>query len=390
MFSVSVPPPPFTTSPVLSVPVVEAGVQGVEDRRDRLVRRGAVDRLADLACHGDCALRRDGRGGGCHRGVDLRHGRRRRRHAGQEADTGGGGSRAAVAVDLGRRVDGSGEGVGGAFLEVADREVRTLGAVVDRDGNVVDVERARRQRIREEGEAGRVGRAVVEALEDRGDDLRVAHADEAALILGRRGEVADRGEVGAVAGRAVEVLEAKRVGRAAEQSHVDALDGSHESSPRLCSRRLSVVQVTVRRGCPARSGTTVRHVTQGVFVTRATGGLLSSRDNVALEAPQGKELVTLGSPRRPSNGSCRRSAYRSQRNEKWLAAKILVSRIHRRKPAGKPMPQNIARANAAYDASRMEPSPSPRQPASENWLLRVSSLRWDDAAPVIARDGPTD
>lgn len=32
------------------------------------------------------------------------------------------------------------------------------------------------------------------------------------------------------------------------------------------------------------------------------------------------------------------SAYRSQKNEKWLASKMLVSRIHRRKPAGKPMP----------------------------------------------------
>lgn len=46
------------------------------------------------------------------------------------------------------------------------------------------------------------------------------------------------------------------------------------------------------------------------------------------------------------------SAYRSQRNEKWLASKMLVSRIHRRKPAGKPMPQNIARANAAKSSIR--------------------------------------
>ena len=46
------------------------------------------------------------------------------------------------------------------------------------------------------------------------------------------------------------------------------------------------------------------------------------------------------------------SAYRSRRNEKWLASKMLVSRIHRRKPAGKPMPQNIARANAARSSIR--------------------------------------
>ena len=46
------------------------------------------------------------------------------------------------------------------------------------------------------------------------------------------------------------------------------------------------------------------------------------------------------------------SAYRSQKNEKWLASRMLVSRIHRRKPAGKPMPHNIARANAAKSSIR--------------------------------------
>ena len=46
------------------------------------------------------------------------------------------------------------------------------------------------------------------------------------------------------------------------------------------------------------------------------------------------------------------SAYRSQKNEAWLAARMLVSRIHRRKPAGKPMPQNTARANAAKSSVR--------------------------------------
>ena len=46
------------------------------------------------------------------------------------------------------------------------------------------------------------------------------------------------------------------------------------------------------------------------------------------------------------------SAYRSRRNEKWLARKMLISRIHRRKPAGKPMPQAIARANAKKSAIR--------------------------------------
>jgi transposase, IS5 family len=46
------------------------------------------------------------------------------------------------------------------------------------------------------------------------------------------------------------------------------------------------------------------------------------------------------------------SAYRSQRNEKWLAGRMLQSRIHRRKPAGKPMPQATARANAKKSSIR--------------------------------------
>lgn len=46
------------------------------------------------------------------------------------------------------------------------------------------------------------------------------------------------------------------------------------------------------------------------------------------------------------------SAYRSQKNEAWLARHMLTSRIHRRKPKGKPMPERRARANAAKPAVR--------------------------------------
>tara|TARA_B100000378_G_C17886108_1_gene357391 strand:- start:4 stop:513 length:510 start_codon:yes stop_codon:yes gene_type:complete len=38
------------------------------------------------------------------------------------------------------------------------------------------------------------------------------------------------------------------------------------------------------------------------------------------------------------------SAYRSQKNETWLARNMLTSRIHRRKPKDQPMPGRIARA----------------------------------------------
>ena len=46
------------------------------------------------------------------------------------------------------------------------------------------------------------------------------------------------------------------------------------------------------------------------------------------------------------------SAYRSAENEAWLEAHRLVSRIHRRKPRGRPTPKRTRRANAAKSAIR--------------------------------------
>ncbi len=46
------------------------------------------------------------------------------------------------------------------------------------------------------------------------------------------------------------------------------------------------------------------------------------------------------------------TAYRSKVNEKHLASHRLVSRIHRKKPKGKPMPVNVARANGAKSKVR--------------------------------------
>ena len=40
------------------------------------------------------------------------------------------------------------------------------------------------------------------------------------------------------------------------------------------------------------------------------------------------------------------TAYRSKANEEFLASRGKRSRIHRRKPAGKPMPKRTAKANA--------------------------------------------
>ena len=49
---------------------------------------------------------------------------------------------------------------------------------------------------------------------------------------------------------------------------------------------------------------------------------------------------------------CADTAYRSQANEKWLKRQSKVSRIHRRKPRSKPMPERTAKANAAKSKVR--------------------------------------
>lgn len=46
------------------------------------------------------------------------------------------------------------------------------------------------------------------------------------------------------------------------------------------------------------------------------------------------------------------TAYRSQANERWLRRQGKVSRIHRRKPKGRPMPERTAKANAAKSKVR--------------------------------------
>jgi integrase len=46
------------------------------------------------------------------------------------------------------------------------------------------------------------------------------------------------------------------------------------------------------------------------------------------------------------------TAYRSRQNEEWLASHMLTSRIHRRKPKGKPMSKATARANGKKSSVR--------------------------------------
>ena len=68
--------------------------------------------------------------------------------------------------------------------------------------------------------------------------------------------------------------------------------------------------------------------------------------------PDGRMLPKLITTENTSSEVWADSAYRSQKNEKWLEDKMMTSRIHRRKPNGKTMPVNIARGNAAKSRIR--------------------------------------
>ncbi len=66
----------------------------------------------------------------------------------------------------------------------------------------------------------------------------------------------------------------------------------------------------------------------------------------------GRQLKTLVSKDNTASDVWADSAYRSQSNERWLNQNMLTSRIRRRKPAGKPMPQATSPANAKKSSVR--------------------------------------
>ena len=88
-----------------------------------------------------------------------------------------------------------------------------------------------------------------------------------------------------------------------------------------------------------------------IAIDRRFGFIRESAVTSASQA-DGRMLPRLVTTQNTSSEVWADSAYRSQKNEQWLAAKMLVSRIHRRKPPGRPMPQHVARANAGKSAIR--------------------------------------
>ena len=81
-------------------------------------------------------------------------------------------------------------------------------------------------------------------------------------------------------------------------------------------------------------------------------GFIRESAVTAASAADGRQLKRLASSENTGSEVWADSAYRSRTNEKWLAARMLTSRIHRRKPAGKPMPRATARANAKKSSIR--------------------------------------
>ena len=81
-------------------------------------------------------------------------------------------------------------------------------------------------------------------------------------------------------------------------------------------------------------------------------GFIRTAAVTTASAADGRMLKRLVTTENTSSEVWADSAYRSRSHEKWLAGKMLASRIHRRKPAGKPMPPVTARANARKSAVR--------------------------------------
>lgn len=81
-------------------------------------------------------------------------------------------------------------------------------------------------------------------------------------------------------------------------------------------------------------------------------GFIREGTTTSAAGADGRELKNVVSKDNTAGDVWADSAYRSQSNEKWLARNMMTSRINRRKPAGKPMPEATARANAKKSSVR--------------------------------------
>ena len=79
------------------------------------------------------------------------------------------------------------------------------------------------------------------------------------------------------------------------------------------------------------------------------------------------------------------TAYRSQANEAWLKRQSRVSRIHRRKPRGKPMPDHVRRGNATKSKVRARVEHVfARQKDQMGLFIRTIGIKRAEAKIVLA------
>jgi IS5 family transposase len=79
------------------------------------------------------------------------------------------------------------------------------------------------------------------------------------------------------------------------------------------------------------------------------------------------------------------TAYRAAQNERYLAGIGKVSSIHRRKPAGRPLPRHHARANAGKSAMRAHVEhPFAHQKGVMGLVIRTIGLARAHAAITLA------
>jgi IS5 family transposase len=79
-------------------------------------------------------------------------------------------------------------------------------------------------------------------------------------------------------------------------------------------------------------------------------GLIRTWHASAANAHDGAQLPTLISRGNTASGVWADTAYRSKKNEAFLAKGMFTSHIHQRKPHRRAMPERIARANAKRSA----------------------------------------
>jgi len=81
-------------------------------------------------------------------------------------------------------------------------------------------------------------------------------------------------------------------------------------------------------------------------------GLIRTWDTSAANAHDGARLSALVSRDNTASGVWADTAYRSKKNEAFLAKGMFTSHIHQKKPARRPIPERTARANAKRSAVR--------------------------------------